>query len=431
MKTRQRYNVPVRRRGRGRPRLTHIRPRILRPRLQVRIRRRPAVQDGPLVVTPVRTRGEFRTFFKFPWALYKGNPYWVPPLVSMQRRKLDRHKNPTWRHMQGKYYIAWRGTQAVGTIAAFINHRHNEFQGEHIGFFGAFHVYDDPEAATALLDTAAEYVRALGYDAIRGPATFSINDECGILIKGFDDAPVPMAPYNYPYYQRLIEHTPGFHKVMDLHSYSITLQASSQAPKFQQMLRVTQRNNERRGIVVRPIHTRRRKKDLQILKTLYNSSWDNNWGFVPLSESELDALVSELAHGLEPRLSFIAEVRGEPAALLLAFPDLNQPLHPAYPRPGKPEIVSTLQVLWHWKLRSKINRIRIPLMGVLEPYRGIGVEAALFLKLYEQAVALSAETGWEYADAGWVLENNEPMRRLVEAYSGDAYKHYRLYEARF
>lgn len=381
-----------------------------------------------VTVRKVESKADFETFLHFPWQLYRGDPCWVPPLVNMQRHKLDRRKNPSWQHMEGDYFIAWRDDEPVGTIAALINHRHNEFQREHIGFFGCFEVYDDQEAASALLETAAEYVAARGYDALRGPASFSTNDECGLLIKGFDDPPVILMPYNYPYVQRLIENTPGFVKVMDTYSFRITLKDWTASPKLEQTLRVTRKNNERRGITVRTLDPRHMRRDLALFKDIYNQAWDDNWGFVPLSDAELDALVRDLGRYLEPRLAFFAEVRGEPAAFLLAFPDLNQPLRAAYPRPGKPTILTLAQVFWHWKIRSRITRVRIALMGVREKFRGIGVEAAMFAHFFEQAPALSAETGWTYADAGWVLETNEPMNRIVRAYGGDDYKHYRWYE---
>lgn len=369
-----------------------------------------------------------KRFARFPWTLYKGDPNWVPPLVSAYRHKLDRRKNPTWRHLQGEYFIAWRGGQPVGTIAAFINHRHNQFHGERIGFFGCFEVYDDPDAANALLDAAARYVESLGCTAIRGPANFSINDEFGLLVKGFDDPPVFVMPYNHPYYARLLENAPGFRRVMNLYSYNITLRRWLASDKLRQTIRLTHKNNARREITVRTLDPQRVRRDLKIIRTIYNNTWDDNWGFVPLSDSELDDMITAIRRYMDPRLVVFAEVRGEPVGFLMAFPDLNQPLRHVRARPGKPELVSSLQLLWHWKLRSKITRIRIPLMGIKADYRGIGVEAAMFVKLYEQALALSDETGWQHADAGWVLEANVPMQRIMQGYGGEDYKHYCLYE---
>jgi GNAT superfamily N-acetyltransferase len=376
----------------------------------------------------VASKSEFETLLRFPWILYQHDPYWVPPLVSLQRHKLDKARNPTWKHLEGEYFVARRGDRPVGTIAAFINHRHNEFQGEHVGFFGLFEVYDDQAAANALLEAAAGYIRAKGYDAIRGPASFSTNDECGVLIDGFDEPPAILMPYNYPYYQRLLERAPGFHPAMDLVSYNFELQDFQRSDKLEQAIRVMRKNNERRQIKVRTLDAKHMKQELEILRRVYNQAWERNWGFVPLSDEELDALVKDLGQFVEHRLAYFAEVKGEPAAFMLAFPDLNQALKWAYPRPGKPDWLSMAQVFWHWKIRSKITRIRVALLGVREGYRGIGVEGSLFVELFEQAIQLSKELGWQRADAGWVLETNEPMRRLVEGLNGTAYKRYRFYE---
>lgn len=381
-----------------------------------------------VIVRKVESKADLNTFIKFPWTLYKNDPHWVPPLVSMQRNKLDKRKNPSWKHMEGDYFIAWRGEKPVGTIAAFINHRHNEFHDEHIGFFGFFEVYDDQEAAQALLNTAADYVQAKGYHALRGPASFSTNEECGILIEGNDEPPVVVYPYNPPYYQRLIENTPGFAKVMDTHSYYFTLQATADSEKVQKMLRITQKNNERRGITVRRPDTKHLKQEFTSLKDIYNKAWEKNWGFVPFTDEELDALVKDLGMFFEPRVTLFAEVHGEPAAFLLGLPDMNQALRYAYPRPGKPEILSLLQVLWFWKVRRKITQIRIPFMGVKEAFRGIGAEGAMFTELFHITSEIAPKLGWVSADGGWVLETNDSMNRLAEVHNGRVYKRFRFYE---
>ncbi|MBP8973221.1 MAG: N-acetyltransferase [Anaerolineae bacterium] len=382
----------------------------------------------PVTIHKVQNKSDFETFLTFPWTLYKDDPIWVPPLLSMQRHKFNKSKNPTWQHLEGDYFIARRGEQVVGTIAAFINHRHNEFQGEQIGFFGAFEVYDDQEAADALLQTAAEYVAAKGATALRGPATFSTNEECGVLIEGFDDPPLVLYPYNPPYYQRLLENAPGFVKVMDLWSYHFTLQGAGQSERVQQTMRLIRKNSERRGILVRPPDSHRLKQEFATLKDIYNQAWEKNWGFVPFSDAELDDLVANLGTFYDKRVAVFAEVKGEPAGFLLGLPDMNQVLRLAHPRPGKPELLTKLQILWHWKVRSKIKRLRLPLMGVRAEFRGIGVETAMFNELYERALSFAPQTGWYSADGGWVLETNEPMQRLCDVYNGVVYKRFRFYE---
>ncbi len=383
--------------------------------------------SAPLSVRKAESKADLTTFVTFPWTVYRGNPYWVPPLVSMQRHRVDKQKNASWEYMDGDFFIAWRGDQPVGTIAAFINHHHNEYWSEHIGFFGMFEVLDDPEAAAALLETASEYVQSRGYDALRGPASYSTNAECGVLVDGFDDPPVLMYPYNLPYYQRLIEGVSGFEKVMDLYGYTITLEGAEQTDALEQIKRITRRNGERRGITVRNADKHHLDDEFKLLKDIYNHAWEKNWGFVPFSDRELDEMIHEIGQFFVPEMAFFASVEGKPAAFLLAFPDMNQALHRAYARPGKPEPVTLLQTLWHWKLRSKINRVRIMLMGVEEGYRHIGVEAAMFIRAYEAGI----ELGWHNADGGWVLENNEPMNQLATALNGRVYKTFRFYQRTF
>ncbi len=381
-----------------------------------------------VTVRRVETKRDYRTLLHFPWKHYKDNPYWVPPLLSMHRHRLDREHNATWQHMEGDYFIAWQDGEPVGTIAALINHRHNEFWDERIGFFGLFESIDDPVVAHALLETASAWVAGKGYERIRGPVTFSVNDECGLLIEGFDDPPVVLYPYNPPYYPALIESAPGFHKVMDTYAYYITMQGALESPKVQRLQRLVHINSQRRGVVVRSPNLKNLKADLTLLRELYNAAWEKNWGFVPFSDAELDELIKDLGQYLNPHLTLFAEVHGEPAGFLLALPDLNQALKRAYPRPGKPEIITLLQVLWHWKIRSKITRLRVPLMGVKKQFRGVGVEAAMFIELLERGKQFAPKKGWDYADGGWVLETNRPMQSLVEQLNGYVYKRFRFYE---
>lgn len=381
-----------------------------------------------LKIRKVESRADLKAMIEFPWTLYKDDPYWVPPLLSMQWDRYERDKASAWKHMTGEFFIAWRGDQPVGTIAAFVNHRHNEFQGENIGFFGALELYDDQLIADALFEHAEKYVREQGADALRGPATFSSNDQYGLLVEGFDDPPVLMDPYNPRYYVRLIENLPGYEKAMDLYSWHLTLQGTEESHRAERLKRITERNNERRGITVRFLKRRTMKADFRALKDVYNSAWEKNWGFVPFSDQELDELVADLGMYVEPDLTVFAEVKGEPAGFLLGIPDIYQALHPVRARPGKPEIISMVQTFWNWRIRPKINRIRIPLMGVKEQFRGIGVEGAMFAALYERAVTVAPKRGWDYADGGWVLETNDAMNKLCEAHNGRVYKRYRLYQ---
>ncbi len=366
---------------------------------------------------------DFRAFFEFPWRVHRDSPAWVPPMLSMRHELLDKHKNPAWSYMEGDYYVALRGAQPVGTIAAFINHRHNEFHKERIGWFGAFDVLDDQEAATALLDTAAGQVRRMGYEALRGPQTFTTHEECGLLIAGFGQ-PVLLMPWNPPRYQTHVEQA-GLVKYVDMFSYAMNRDMSADSGLTQRLRRITLQVMKRNRIEIRPIDRVNLGAEFGLFRELYNSAWDRNQGFVPMTEAELDALVAGLGQFLDPDFAFFASVAGEPAGFVLGIPDFNQVLQRAAPRPGVPEPLTLLRALWHWKLRPVIDTLRIPLLGVREQFRNKGVDVALYYHILE---ACLAHPRMQQADGGWILESNEAMVRVAQNMRLEPYKTHRLYE---
>ncbi len=377
----------------------------------------------PVAVRKVETRADFKAFFEFPWTLYRGDPNWVPPLLSMRRDLLDQQRNPSWEYMTGDYFAAWRGEQIVGTVAAYINRRHNEFHNEQTGWFGAFEVYDDQEAASALLDTAAEWVRARGCDTLRGPQTFTTHEDVGILVDGFM-RPVLLMPYNYPYYQRLVEGA-GLVKAMDVYSFHLSRQGSQEHATGERLKRLTQTVMKRNKITVRPVERRRLKAEFDLFKELYNAAWVANWGFVPMTPKELDALVASLGQFFNPAFAFFAEVDGVPAGFILGIPDFNQVLARARPRPGVPEVWSLLRALWFWKVRPVIEWARIPLMGVKPEFRNKGVDAVLYYHVLE---ALLNSGYINHSDSGWILEVNENMVSIALSFGSTIYKTHRFYE---
>jgi GNAT superfamily N-acetyltransferase len=377
-------------------------------------------------VDKVNTADDFRAFFEFPWKVYRDDPNWIPPLLSMRRDLLDRKKNPAWDYMEGDYFVARRGDEVVGTIAAFVNHRHNEFQSENIGWFGAFESINDPDTATALLDTAAEWVRSRGYTAIRGPQTFTTHEEVGLLIDGFE-LPYLLMPYHHAYYQSLIEGS-GFVRAIDMHSYYYDWDMVAETGMGERLGRLAQRLSERSQITLRTINPRNLKADFATFKDLYNRAWVANWGFVPMTERELDALIEGLGMIFEPSLACFAEIDGEAAGFIIVVPDFNQVLHAAYPRPGVPEPLTLLKVLWHWKLRPKINRARVPLMGVLPEHRKKGLDVVMYHKMIE---TMRASGKYLNADSGWILENNHAMVGILNTFGTRIHRHYRLYQKDF
>ncbi|MDZ4764773.1 MAG: N-acetyltransferase [Chloroflexota bacterium] len=380
--------------------------------------------SNAVIVRKVETPSDFKAFFEFPWLAYKNDPNWVPPLVSIRRDLFDKQKNPAWEYCEGDLFAAWRGDQIVGTIAAFINRRHNEFHDERVGWFGAFEVYDDREAASALLNTATQWVKDAGYPILRGPQTFTTHDECGLLVEGFDKPPVLLYPYNPAHYVGHIE-AAGFHKAMDTYGFYINRQATLARGLDDRLARLAKGIMKRNKVTVRSIDRKNLKTEFALFKELYNVAWERNWGFVPMTPRELDALVASLGTFFDADLAFFAYVDGQPAGFVLAVPNFNEVLIKAYPQPGTPEPLTLLRALWHWKLRPSIRGVRVPLMGVKEAYRGKGVDVVL----YNQALrAMLDNSRYDYCDSGWILESNQNMVSIAKNFGQEIYKVFRFYE---
>lgn len=373
-----------------------------------------------LIVRPITDKKDFNQFFRFPWELYKDDPHWVPMLLSMRRDLLDKKKNPAWEYMEGQYFGAWRGDKLVGTITAFINHRHNEIWDERIGWFGTFECYDDQDAADGLLSVAEDWVKSRGYNVLRGPQSFTTHQETGLLIDGFTH-PVIEMPYNFPYYQRLLE-TAGYKKRMDIVSMYFHRDMEEKTGLGTKLKKLADFAKKRYNVTIRQLDPKRRDEEFRLFRDLYNEAWDKNWGFVPMTDRELKDLVDNLGMLVEPEMAFFAEVDGVPAGFSLSVPDFNEMLKRAYPRPGVPEIWTLLQVGWHWKVAKTTRGIRCPLMGVKEAYRNMGIHTALLGATYE-----NTPEQYAHIDCGWVLETN-PLHDMSLKLGADPYKTHRWYE---
>jgi len=372
-------------------------------------------------IRPITNKSEFNAFFKFPWVLYKDDPNWVPPLLSIRRQLLDRSKHPAWKYMEGEFFGAWQNDELVGTIVAFVNHEHNRYHNENIGFFGMFETINNREVAEGLLNTATEWVKAQGVDAIRGPANLTTNEECGLLVENFDK-PMILMPYNPPYYQELIENT-EFEKVMDLHSMYFDRPLIEEYDTLNRLEKIVKRSTKRSNITIRNINMKNKKEEFRIFRDIYNDAWDVNWGFVPMNDEELDALIADLGMLVEPELAFFAEIDGEPVGFALSVPNFNEALEKAYPRPGVPELFTMAQVGWYWKVRKSIRSVRMPLMGVKKEHRNKGIDLAFFLALMKAMLP----SQYEYLDSGWILETNQLISISVSL-GNKIYKTHRMYE---
>ncbi|MFO8035069.1 MAG: hypothetical protein R6U57_00355 [Anaerolineales bacterium] len=376
----------------------------------------------PVTIQKASTEQEKRSFLSLPWKVYQGNPYWVPPIFSERMDFLNPEKNPFYNHADVELFTALRGKDVVGTIAAFTNRRHNEYQGENIGWFGFFEVLEDPEAAAVLLETAEDWARERGHTAIRGPAQFDTNEECGLLVDGFDDSPRILMTYNPPYYVDYLEEN-GYKKAMDLWAYKLAIQKFKEESS-QRLDQLAERILDRRKITVRNINMREFDAEVERVKGLYNSAWSKNWGFVPMDDAEFDHLAEQLHDIIDPDLVYIAEREGQPVGFGLTLLDLNKPLRLAYPTPNGPEWWMMAKLIWHWKILGRVDWVRVFALGVIDQYRSLGIDAILYHKTAKAAI----RKGIKYGEMSWILESNTEMNKPIRAMGGEIYKTYRFYE---
>lgn len=333
---------------------------------------------------------------------------------------LDRRRNPFFEHGEAEYFIAERGGEVVGRIAAIANRLHNETHGDKVGFFGFFEAEDDQQVADRLFEAAAAWLRERGFDSMRGPTSFSVNDEAGLLVQGFDAPPTVMMPHNPPYYEKLVLGA-GFAAAKDLFAYQggdRTLTAYDPVPE--RLTRAVEIMRQRMGITVRALDLRHFEREVDHIKAIYNAAWEKNWGFVPMTDREIEHLAHQFKPVVVPDIIPMAEKDGKVVGFGLALPDLNV----VFRGNRKGYLLPVLPKLLWWLKREKIRKARIPLLGILPEYRGRGLDAVLYHWIWTRA----AEHGMYWGEAGWILEDNPAMRAGLEKMRFTVYKTYRLYD---
>lgn len=368
-------------------------------------------------VRPVRGARDLRTFIGLPYRLHAHDPLWVPPLRRDVAALLDRRRNPFFEHAEAEYFLAERQGQVVGRIAAISNRLHNETHADHVGFFGFFESVNDQAVATALLDTAGAWVRDRGHDMMRGPASFSTNDECGLLVWGFDTPPTLMMPHNPEWYPTLLEGA-GCVGVKDLLVYEGGSEQGSTAPD--RIARATDLITKRLGVTLRPMDLRRFDAEVAVIKGLYNACWERNWGFIPMTEAEIDHLAAQFRPVVVPDCVPFVEKDGVPIAFGLALPDLNAVFR--HNRGG--HLLPVLpRLLWNLR-RERIRRARILLLGILPEWRGKGLDAVLYHWIWTRA----GQHNMTWGEAGWILEDNHAMNAGLVKMGFTHYKTLRMYD---
>jgi GNAT superfamily N-acetyltransferase len=369
-----------------------------------------------LEIRPVASRRDLARFIKLPWHLYRNEPRWVAPLIAERRKFLDRRKNPFFEHAEAEYFLAWRDGEPVGRISAHIDRRLNDFQHNDWGLFGFFECENDPEAARPLLDRAAEWLAERGRDSMLGPMDFTTNDECGLLIEGYDRPPLVLQPWHPPHYRDLLEAN-GLGKAMDLYMWELKL--TDVDSQFHPLIyEAAEKVKSEHHVTVRHMRKRDFEAELGRFLEVYNAAWQRNWGFVPLTEKEVRYHAKDLKPIIDERWTWIAERDGEVLGAALSLPDINVCLAHMNGR--------LLPLGWakFLRWRRKIDGVRVFALGVKPEHQHLGIAAAFYVEHLRNA---DPKAIW-WGETGWILETNEPMNRAMEGMGGKIVKRYRIYQ---
>ncbi len=356
-------------------------------------------------------------FVDVAWKVHAGRgTLWVPPLRVMVRDALDQHGNPFYRDADRALFVARRGGDVVGRVAAVENRWHNRHHGDRVGFFGFFECLDDPEAARGLLAAAEAWLRERGLDTVRGPISPSMNHECGLLVDGFETPPVLMTPWNPPYYGGLVEGA-GYAKVQDLLGYYIPAGDKLAVPD--RVRRLAERVLRNTRVTFRTLDVGTLEREARKVLDLYNDAWAGNWGFVPPSWDEFWHTAKDLKSVLAADFSFVAEVDDEIVGFMLIARDINRLLRDM--PSGRLWPGNILRLL---RSTQKIMSGRVVLLGLKAEYRNRG----LFPLFAYEAARRALEIRAEGAEASWILDDNESLVAPLEAMGLSAYKRWRLYQ---
>jgi GNAT superfamily N-acetyltransferase len=374
---------------------------------------------GGLVLQVVERPAASDAFVRLPWAIYRDDPAWVPPLLLERREHLDPRKNPFFETAETRFWLALRDGRPVGRISAQVNRAYLARHRDATGHFGMLEAEDDPAVFRALLEAAEDWLKGQGMRRALGPFNLSINEECGLLVDGFQHPPSMLMGHAKPYYAARLEAL-GYRKAKDLICYHYDA-ASEMPPAVAHLLGKTARAER---LKVRALDFGRYEADLATIMEIFNDAWSDNWGFVPMSQAELRHMAKALKPIVRAQSVAIAELDGKPVAMAIGLPNVNEVIADL---DGRLLPFGWMKLLWRLKVKTP-KTARVPLMGVRKAYHGSLLGAALAIAVIERIWQGQTAMGVVGGELSWILEDNLAMRRMIEQFGGVAYKTYRIYE---
>jgi hypothetical protein len=375
--------------------------------------------NNSIVVKPVTDKRGKRDFLDVPFTVHAGDPHWVAPLYLERDEHLDPRKNPFFQHADVQLFVAYKNGKPVGRISTQDDRLRLKTHNDNKGMFGFLDSIDELEIFASLVQSAGAWLKARGRAGMIGPFSFSINDEMGLLINGFDTPPNMMMGHGKLYYAPHMEAL-GFTKAKDVIAYHYDL-----TPDSPPILASIQKRALASGDVsLRPLKLSNMKNEIRLIMDIFNDAWSNNWGFVPWTEAELDKLGKDLKLLVNGNYGYIASYKGAPAAFVVTLPNLNDWIKGMNGR----------LLPFNWAklamkvIRKKPTSLRMPLMGVRRKFHNTPTGSALSTLVIEAARKYHAARGGKTAELSWILEDNLPVRRLIETFGGIPYKTYRIYE---
>jgi GNAT superfamily N-acetyltransferase len=369
------------------------------------------------------TKKGINEFVDVMWKIYdqKTYPIWVPPLRMAVVELLDTVHNPFYKRASIQMFIAELDGKNVGRIAGIENRAYNEFHNDKTGFYGFFECIDNQEVANALFDAAAKWVKARGLATMQGPMNPSTNHECGLLVRGHSQHPTIQTTWNPKYYETLHD-TYGMTKVQDLVAYIIANQRGKDLPpRVVQYVQKLRDANSR--VKFRDFNMKDMQGETDKCFDIYNSAWEKNWGFFPMTKEEFQFAAKDMKMILDPRMAFIAEIDGKPAGFMLAVPDYNRIFK--FIGNGKLFPFGIFKLLIGKLLAKRLLKaVRIITLGVKPEYRGGGIFALFTYEAFERA----KKFGYDAGEASWILEDNVAMNKPWKDLGAPLYRRWRIYE---